>query len=482
MNITQESTGQLTATIHINLEETDYQENVEKTLREHRRKVTMPGFRPGMVPYGMIKRMYGKAILAEEIQKLISENLEKYIKDHQLDILGQPLSSQERNEKIDFENQTSFDFYFDIGLSPEIDLELNDSLEVPYHTIAVDDKMVDDSVSDILRRHGTLVDTETAGQEDTVRGEITELDENGEPKRDGIIHNTIIAVNYVKDDSIREQFIGKGKGDVIVFNPLTATGDAVETAQMLGIKKEHAEILTSDFRLTIDQVQRLQPAQLNEELYQQLFPAEKIATEKEFRELLRKDIARSMTPETDQQFMNGVIRMLMERSNIQLPDEFLKRYLLEANENKASKDDIERDYDKYAKSLKWQLLENKLIREHNLGVSEEEIRDYILGYFKARYPEEKHEHEHGHEHETGLEEEPAAESISPGEKDDDAKYRSLVDYVMKNEEEVRKINDHLFDLKLRELFKNKLKVNYSEVPISEFIRLTEETKNQNTRL
>ncbi len=475
MHITRESTGKLSATIRISVEESDYQEKVDKTLHDHRKKANMPGFRPGMIPFGMIKRMYGKAVMAEEIQKLISESLEGYIKDNQLEILGQPLPNEEQSGRIDFETQTDFDFYFDIGLGPKIDLELNDQIETTYYTIEVDDKMLEDSVSDILRRHGNWVDKEVVEQEDTVKGEIVELGEDGEPKKDGIVHHqTTIAVNYIKNDPIREQFIGKSKEHLIIFNPLTSTGNANETAQMLGIKKEQAESLTSNFRFTVEQVQRLEPAQMNEELYQHLYPTEKITSEEEFRNRVRKDIARSMTSDSDQQFMNLAIQALIERANLELPDAFLKRYLLEVNDNKLNKDKIEKDYDKYARSLKWQLLENKLIREHQLQVTEDEIRDYVRGYFKNRFseehpsqtPEQEHGHEHEHEH----------EASSPPEEKDTSRYDSLVDYVMKNEEEVRKINDHLFDTKLRDLFKNKLKMNHKEVSMDEFIRISTEIK------
>ncbi|MDD5506982.1 MAG: trigger factor [Bacteroidales bacterium] len=485
MNITHESTGQLTATIRINVEECDYQEKVEKILRDHRRKATLPGFRPGMVPFGMIRRMYGKAVMADEIQKLISESLENYIKENQLEILGQPLPNEEHNERIDFESQTAFDFYFDIGLSPRIDLVLDDRIETPYYTIAVDDTMLEDSLKDILHRNGKMVDTDVVENGATMTGEITELDNTGEPNTGGISRQTTIALNYLKDDQVREQFIGKAKGDIVVFNPLTTTGNANETAQMLGIKKEHAEILTSNFRFTIGQIQRIEPAQMDEELYRRLYPSEKITTESEFRELIRKDIAGSMIPDCDRQFMNTVSKILIGKANIDLPDAFLKRYLLEVNENKDERESIEKDYDRYARSLKWQLLENKLIKDYQVGIAEEEIRSYIRGYFKNRFGSEpaahdhdhdheqdhEHEHDHEHDHEHNHDHEHAA-----GEEDKDSTmYDSLIDHVMKNEEEIRKINDHLFDIKLRELFKSKLKVTHQEVSLQDFIRLSTET-------
>ena len=237
MNITQESTGNLTETIKVEIIEKDYQEEVEKALRDHRRKAAIPGFRPGKVPFGMIKKMYGKAVLAEEVNKVLVESLENYLKENKIEILGQPLPSKDKETDIDFDIQKDFEFYFDIGLTPAFDLSLSDKIIVNYYTINADDKMLDNQIQEIRHRHGVMSEVDVTKEGDLVKGELTELNETGEKKVDGIVNTTSISLNYIKDEDVRKKFIGITKGDQVIFNPLQATGNAVETASMLGIQK-----------------------------------------------------------------------------------------------------------------------------------------------------------------------------------------------------------------------------------------------------
>jgi FKBP-type peptidyl-prolyl cis-trans isomerase (trigger factor) len=398
MQISQEPTSELTATIRIEITPDDYQEKVEKLLRDYRRKANIPGFRPGMVPFGMIKRMYGKAILTDEINKIIGESLDAYIKENNLELLGHPLASTEKNKEIDFDSQTGFDFYFDIGLSPKFELDLSGQIGVDYHSIVVDDEMLEGYIKDIREKHGKSI-----------------TDEQGNEQKE--------------------------------------------------------------------------PAELNEEFFLHMFPDGQVTTEADFREHIRKDVAASFVADSEKQFMNNVVEALIQNSHIALPDEFLKRYLLENNQDKLTPENIEEKYEQYAQSMKWQLIENKLIRDHQLGVSEAEIRNYIRSYFQGRFGadahthshehdhEHEHEHDHEHEHEHDHEHEHEHDHEHHHEDDSDpSRLNSLVDYVMKNEKEVRKINDHLFDVKLRELCKRKLTVNHKEVTFKEFIKIATEKK------
>ncbi|MCK4677678.1 MAG: trigger factor [Bacteroidales bacterium] len=455
MNITQESTGNLTATIKVEIIETDYQEEVEKALRDHRRKAAISGFRPGKVPFGMIKKMYGKAVLAEEVNKILSESLENYLKENKIEILGQPLPGKERDIDIDFDIQKDFEFYFDIGMTPDFDLSLSDKINVNYYTINADDKMLDNQIQEIRHRHGVMSEVDITKEGDLVKGDLTELDETGEKKIDGIVNTTSISLNYIKDEDIREKFIGIKKDDQVIFNPLKATGNAVETASMLGIQKEDAEKMNSEFNFSVNEVSRLMPADLNENLYKLAFPAEDMKSEEEFRQRVRKDMSNSFVVDSDKQFMNESVIALVNEADISLPEDFLRRYILEVNEDKLTEEKLDEDFDNYLRSMKWQLIENQIIKDHTLNVTDEDIKNYIRNYFSGQFFKTDEE----------KEDESTKERLN-----------NLVKMVMENKEEVKKIYDHLYDNRLRELLKSTIKINNKEISYEEFAKLVSETK------
>lgn len=455
MNITQESTGNLTATVKVEIIETDYQEEVEKALRDHRRKAAIPGFRPGKVPFGMIKKMYGKAVLAEEVNKILSESLENYLKENKIEILGQPLPGKEKETDIDFDIQKDFEFYFDIGLTPDFDLSLSDKIEVNYYTINADDKMLDNQIQEIRHRHGVMSEVDITKEGDLVKGDLTELDETGEKKIDGIVNTTTISLNYIKDEDARKKFIGIKKGDQVIFNPLKATGNAVETASMLGIQKEDTEKMHSDFSFSVNEISRLMPADLNENFYNLVFPGEDLKSEEAFRQRVRKDMSNSFVVDSDKQFMNESVIALVNEADISLPDDFLRRYILEINENKLTAEKLDEDFDNYLRSMRWQLIENQIIKDHELNVTDKDIQHYIRSYFTAQFFKTDEEKE-----------------------DESTKERldSLVKMVMENKEEVKKIYDHIYDNRLRELLKSTIKINNKEISYEEFVKLVSETK------
>ena len=455
MNITQESTGNLTATIKVDIIEKDYQEEVEKALRDHRRKAAIPGFRPGKVPFGMIKKMYGKAVLAEEVNKILIESLENYLKENKIEILGQPLPGKDKETDIDFDNQKDFEFYFDIGLTPDFDLSLSDKISVNYYTINADDKMLDNQIQEIRLRHGVMSEVDITKEGDLVKGELTELDETGGKKVDGIVNATTISLNYIKDEDVRKKFIGITKGDQVIFNPLQATGNAVETASMLGIQKEDAEKMNTDFSFTLNEVSRLMPADLNEDLYKLVFPVDGLKSEEAFRQRISKDMSNSFVVDSDKQFMNESVIALVKEADVSLPEDFLRRYILEVNEDKLTEKMLDEDFDNYLRSMRWQLIENQIIKDHKLNVTDEDIQGYIRSYFTGQFFKTDEEKE-----------------------DESTKERldSLVKMVMENKEEVKKIYDHLYDNRLRELLKSQITINNKEISYEEFVKLASETK------
>lgn len=446
MNITQESTGNLTAVLKVELSKDDYENDVTAALKDYQRKANIPGFRPGKVPFGMIKRMYGNAVMADKINDILSVSLSDYIKDNNIKILGNPLPNNEKTGEMDFQNQSDFEFFFDIGFASEFEIELSDKTEVDYYTIKVDDETIDKYLDDIRKRHGTHEHPEVSEGDDRIYGEFSELDKDGNLLEEGIQHKASLLPEFVKDDEIRKKLSGLKMDDIVIFNPLKATENPTETAAMLGVSKEVAEGITSDFQFKVEEITRVMPAELNEEFYSKVYPGQGIKTEEELREAIKKDAENAYLNESEKHFVNNAIEKLIENSNIELPDEFLKRWLKENNEDKITEEQVNEQYDSFAKSMKWHLIESKISENHDIQVKDEDIRSEIKKYFTAQLPEEKQD-------------------------EDDPRLNSIVDSVMSNKDEVKKISDKLFDDNLSSLLRSTLKMNEKEVSYEEFIKI-----------
>ncbi len=452
MNITKEETGELTATINIEVKEEDIKENVNKVLKDYQRKANIPGFRPGKVPLSIINKMYGKAVKIDEVNKLLSESLSKYLKENQIETLGHPLANTEKTPKIDFEHEKEYSFYFDIGLAPKVDFELSDKIKVDRNKIKVDEKTINKYLNDVRKRYGNQVNPETSEENDILKGKIEQLDDNGKVLENGISNDTSILISFIKQKEIKNKFLNVSKGDKIIFNPLKATKNDAETASMLNIKKEKVKDADSDFQFTINEIIRTVPADMNNDLYKKVFPNEKIENAEQFKERLVQDITRSFEAESEKNFMNNAVEKLIDISDLNLPDDFLKRWLIENNkqqdnENKITPEQIENEYDNYAKSLKWQLIQNKIVKDNNIKVEDEEIREFIKSYFKSQM------------------------LGAPDNEESQKQLDSIVDSFMKNEEEIHKITDQLYDQKIKNVLKSKLKTHEKVVSYDDFIKL-----------
>jgi len=449
MNIELQNTGDLTATIKIDLSPADYEEKVMKVLKDQQRKASMPGFRPGKVPFALTKKMYGQAVTADEINKLLGESLDNFIKEQNLDILGNPLANVEMTPQIDWSEPGELSFYFDLGMSPKFDLKLDGNAGVNYNRIEVSDEIAKKYLDDMRRRNGELTAVEVSEKGDRLDGDFTELDAEGNVKEGGITSAGTINPETYQDDAIVASLTGLKVGDVVKINPMKASGNAVDVAGMLGITKEHAEVLDAEFNFTVTAVNHMVPAEVNAEFFEKVYPGVEISNEEDLVVHIKSDAARSFVGESDKKFFNDAVKTLIDQSAIQLPDEFLKRWLVDVNQEKMTAEDIEQNYDGYANSMRWQLIENRLIKEYNILVSEEEIKDVFRGYFNR-----------------------------PGssEMDEETKKRidGIVDSFMKNKEDVRRINDQLFEQKLMGLLKEKFEPKEVTVSYEEFITLASE--------
>lgn len=449
MNIELLHTGDLTATVKIDLSPSDYEEKVMKVLKDYQRKAQMPGFRPGKVPFGLTKKMYGSAVTADEINKLLGESLDGFIKEQNLDILGNPLANMEKTPEVDFSEPKEMSFYFDLGFSPKFELNLDSKAGVNYHRIEVSDDIAKKYLEDMRHRNGELTDVGISEKNDLVKGDFAELDADGNVKTDGITSNGTVNPELLKDEKIAASFTGIKIGDVLKFNPMKATDNPTVVSEMLGITKEHAEILESDFNFTVTGISHMVPAEVNADFFEKIYPGTDISSEEELLEQIKKDAAQSFVGESDKKFFNDAVKKLMDEASIQLPDEFLKRWLLDVNQDKLSAEDVEQHYNDYANSMRWQLIENRLIHEHNISVSEEEIKDVFRGYFRR-----------------------------PGSSEMDEETLARIDGIivsfMKNKEDVKRINDQLFEQKLLGLLKEKLHLNEKSVSYEEFAKLVSE--------
>jgi len=446
MNITQEKTGDLSASIKIELVPADYEEKVNKILKDHQRKANIPGFRPGHVPFGLIKKQYGIAVKLDEINKILSESLSSYLQENNIEILGNPLPDMDKTPPMSHPDQENFEFHFDVGLAPKFELSLSGNTEVNYYSIIADDKSVDMYVNNICKRYGTLVDTEFSEKDDTLEGDLLELDENHLPKTGGVVNHSSFVVNQIHHEEGVKKFLNLKKGDSVDFVPSETFAHGHEYTDVLGISQEKAEELKSAFRLVVSEVKRTVPAELGEDLYKLIYPKDELKTEDDFRNKIKEEIEKMYTGESERKFMNDSIEKLIETADISLPEDFLKKWLLETNKDKVPEEQLETEYEHYFKSLKWQLIENRVISEHQINVTNEDVKNYIKGVITRQYfPESQGE------------DSPALDSV--------------VETILKNKDEVKRVYEQLYDEKLTQLFKENLNLKNNEVTYEAFIKL-----------
>ena len=450
MNITQESNGELTAIIHINLNEEDYIDSVNKQLADYRKKATMPGFRPGKVPMGLVKKMYYKGVLAEEVNKTISESLNEYILENKLNVLGYPLPNTEKTTQLDFDNQKDFDFYFDIGLAPEFELTLSEEIKVPYYQIKVNEEDIDKSINDVKVRFGTEENPEKAAETDGLQGKFSELDAYGNIVDDGIEHTAFFRIEDIKLKSIRSKFVGLGAGEFVDFNLMKAFKDEDKVESLLHLHDRSEDKMNADYRFEIEKVVRSTEAEIGEELFNKVYPTGDIKTEEAFREKIGGELKQHFRSDTDRQFMSDSVNELIKLTSLSLPDDFMKRWLVESNEGKITAEQVEEQYENYQKTIRWQLIEGKLHEQfgEDIKVSDEDVRSKVRDYFMG----------------------------AGGQVESNPQIEQIVDQVLGNQEERQRIYAGLMDEKLTKLFKENLSLEEKEIDSEKFFEIVSNTK------
>ena len=445
MNITREKLSDLELCVKVDIEEKDYSESVKKQLKDYQRKATVPGFRKGMAPMGLIERMYKAAIVSDAVQNELNNNLFKYIDDEKLHILGMPMSNDEKTGDVDFAHGKDFTFYFDIAVAPEFNVEW-DKVNVVYNQIKTTPKELDNEISNISNRYGKFETPETVGKGDILYGKLVELDKKGAPKEGGV--DTFVSLNMLnlKDEEFLPLFEGKKAEDKIVFNMAKAFA-AADIERALHMDTATAKKFKSDVELTLSGISRIIPHEIDDELFKMVFPDKKIKDAEAFRKALRAEIDKANEEQSDYLYVNQVRQALVDGFSAPLPESFLKRWFASRGDKDMTIEKIEADWqEKYVPSLKWELIESKLEEISPVEPTSNQIVDYIKDVLRRN--DKPAEGETKEKYEERLEQQ--ARSISADRKN------------------IQQVVDRIYASNLAKIFKEQLKPTVEKVSGKEF--------------
>src|ERR1700752_1003172 len=383
MNITKKDINALQAELSITLAPADYEAKVESAIKKVQKQAAMPGFRAGKVPVGLIKKQYGKSILVDEINKILNDTLYNYINENKIEILGNPMPKED--SQIDFENQKEWTFNYELGLSPNFDVKLDNSQSFIYNTVKIDDELVEKYLKDVKRNYGKPSNPEVAEAKDVLYIDIVELDADNNIVAGGVFKSTSIGIDRLKNEAAKAKLTGLKKDDKVVINANDLYDSAVDKSISLGIDKEVAENFNANLQITVRNIARMEDAELNQELFDKIYGAGTINSLEEFKEKIKSELALMFAQDTDRKFIETVEKTLVEKLNITLPDDFLKRWLMAVNEKPLTKEQLEAEYPAYAKSMQWKLIENKIIKNNNIAVTADEAKEEAKSYIRSQF-------------------------------------------------------------------------------------------------
>ncbi|WP_075558861.1 trigger factor [Parabacteroides timonensis] len=386
MNVSLKNIDAVSGIVKLEIVKADYAEQVEKSLRNFRQKANVPGFRKGMVPMGMVKKMYGKHVLAEEVNKLVSDKLYNYIHESKLNILGEPMPNESEQQPINFDTQEDFEFCFDVAIAPEINIELSKNDKLPYYQVDIDEEMMGQQVDAYTSNFGTYDKVDEVEEKDMVKGTVAEL-ENGSPKEGGIVvEDAVLMPAYMKDEAEKAKFVGAKVNSVIIFNPNKAyEGAEAEIASFLKVDKEAVAGITSDFSFEITEITRHKKAELNQDLFDKVFGEGVVNSEEEFKNKIKEALADQFTPQSDYKFLLDAREVLVQKAGeLKFADDMLKRWLVAANENTTA-EKVEEDFPKIIEDLKYQLIKENLVKTNNLKVEDADIENFAKRVAQAQF-------------------------------------------------------------------------------------------------
>jgi len=436
MNITKEQIDNLNAVVKVAISKEDYQDKVEQILKDYRKQANIPGFRKGQVPMGLIKKQYGKAVLVDEVNKLLQDNLNKYLTEEKLDVLGNPLPKQQDNFDWDSEN---LDFEFELGLAPDFEVKLKTKKAVTQYKIVADKKMIDDQVERIQKQYGKLVSKTEVGKKDEVTGffanEAEEID-----------HKTTLELDKIKSKKAIDALVGKKVGEVVTLNTKGLFKEDYLLSSSLGITPDKAEKLAIEVTFTIEEINEREPAELNQELFDKLFGEGNVSSEKELKDKIKEDSEKQFEQQSDQKLLNDITEKLIEETTFELPSEFLQKWIQVSGEEMLTDDQAKEEYEKSEQGLRYQLIEGKIIKENDLQVQFDELKEFAKGFIKAQMAQ------YG--------------QLDPKEEELDG----IAARVLGNQDEVRRLSEQLMSQKLLDLYKEKANLKVKEVSYDDFIK------------
>lgn len=372
MNVTLDKNGNVSGVLTISLVEEDYQDEVKKQLSLLGRRRPIKGFRPGHVPASLLKKHYGGQVTAEVVDEIVSRELTNYIRENNIDLLGEPMLS--KDTKVDLVNEKNFEFKFDLGFAPEFELKLDKRVKVPYYNIEVSQAMVDDQSNAYKKRFGTQVPGDVSTEDALLRGSMEELDKDGNVKEDGInVERTIVSPKYLKDEVEKAKFVGLKVNDTITFNPRVSSGSNVtEMAAMLAIDKDQAENVESDFTFKVEEILVNKDAELGQELYDMVFGKDVVKTEEDYYAKIKEMLAGQLKSDSNYRFTIDAEKVLVKKvGELELPDEFLKRYLMSINKD-TEPSKIEEEYPRTRGEIVWQLIKEKVAKQYDVKIEKED--------------------------------------------------------------------------------------------------------------
>jgi len=445
MDVSVKKIDALNAVLTVKISNEDYKTPYESSLRNHRKQMQLPGFRKGHVPTSIIKKKYGPSILAEEIDKILNKSIYDHITENKLNILGNPLPIEDEKIKIDWNQPSDFEFKYELGLAPEISPDLPGRLKYTKYQPKINEALIDKQIDDFARRYGKLTSVEKASERDMIMSNFKELDQSGNVVFDGFNQSSTVSLEFITDKKTKKKLIGCKPTDTFQLDPKKISRGEADMAAMLGIDKEKAKHYINDVLMTVNEVKTLEPANIDVVLFDKIYGAGEAMNEQEFRAKVNEDLNKMFVADIDRLLKNEISTNLIKKLKIKLPDNFLKKWILSSNKE-AKKEDIEKEYDRYAEGLKWQLIENFIIKDQELKVDGEELLNFTMELMGNQYVQ------------YGM--------MIPEEDE----LKKTAQKVLSNNEEARKINDMIYDKKVMEYLKNTLKINDKFISHEDFTK------------